>query len=293
VVSRRQLAQLGFTADSIRRRLESHRLHRLHTGVYAVGHDSVTQRSRYLAAVFACGSDALLSHQAAGAHHGLLRTGTAAIHVTAPRGCKPKPGIVVHRSRVLHPDDRTIVDGIPVTSVARTLVDLADVGSDSLLAAAVNEAEVLRVFDLRELEEKMIRLHGRRGRRRLARVLAAYTDPPGYSTTEAERLLLRICRDHGLPQPQRVFAAGYELDFYWADARLAVEVDGGPFHRTRRAFHEDRRRDRRLAAEGIQVARVPWRDLVEGESELAVELKAMRRKRDHGNLAARSVVDDV
>jgi very-short-patch-repair endonuclease len=167
--------------------------------------------------------------------------------------------------------------------VARTLVDLADVLSDRRLAAAVNEVEVQSVFDLRAIEVTLSRLPGRPGRPRLERALAAYTEPPGYSTTKAERLLLRLCKEHGLPTPQRVFAAGYELDFYWSDARLGVEVDGGTFHRTRRAFHEDRRRDRRLAAAGIQVARVPWRDLTQTPAQLVAELKAIRAERCAGS----------
>ena len=279
VVSRTQLIDLGFTRHSIRRRLEADRLTRLHPGVYAVGHWALTSASRDFAAVFACGPQALLSHRAAGRRHNLLRGAAATIEVTAPRGCKPKPGIRIHRSRVVHTDDRDSLDGIAVTSVARTLVDLADVLSDRRLAAAVNEAEVQRVFDLRAIEETLSRLPGRAGRPRLERTLAAYTDPAGYSLTEAERLLLRLCSDYGLPQPQRVAIAGYELDFYWRDARLAVEVDGATFHRTRRGFHEDRRRDRRLAVEGIQVARVPWLDLTETPAELASELKAIRAAR--------------
>jgi very-short-patch-repair endonuclease len=209
-----------------------------------------------------------------------LLPGTArAIEVTVPSSLKRRPGIVVHRSRLIHPDDRVVVDGIPTTSVARTIVDLAEVLSERHLAAVVNEAEVIRRFDLRAVEATQARLPGRTGRHRLARVLAEHAEPPGYSLTEAERRFLRVCAAHALPRPQRVFAAGYELDFYWADARLAVEVDGGPFHRTRRAFHEDRRRDRRLAAAGIQVARVPWADLVDDGAQLAAELRAIRAER--------------
>jgi very-short-patch-repair endonuclease len=278
VISGRQLAELGYTADAIRRRVEAGRLHRLHRGVYAVGHRALTIHSRYLAAVFACGPQALLSHRPAGAVHGLLRAG-GPIDVTVPRGVKPKPGVATHRSRSIHPDDRATRHGIPTTSISRTIVDLADVLTDRRLAAVVNEAEVLGRFDSRAVMEVQARLPGRTGRHRLARVLGAYTEPLGYSTTEAERRFLRLCDRHGLPRPQRVFAAGYELDFYWDDARLGVEVDGGPFHRTRRAFHEDRRRDRRLAAEGIQVARVPWRDLAGDGAVLADELKAIRAQR--------------
>jgi predicted transcriptional regulator of viral defense system len=279
VVARAQLIALGFNREAIRRRLVAKRLYRLHTGVYAVGHDALTAASRDLAAVLACGPRALLSHRAAGRRFGLLRSGGSGIEVTAPRSCRPKPGITVHRSRLVHPDDRTTVDAIPTTSVARTLVDLADVLTDTHLAAAVNEAEVRCLFDLTKIEQTLERLPGRTGRHRLARVLAQYTEPPGYETTEPERLLLGLCERHGLPKPQRVSAEGYELDFFWRDANLAIEVDGGAYHRTRRAFHEDRRRDRKLAAAGIQVARVTWRDLTQGERALARELKEIRAQR--------------
>jgi very-short-patch-repair endonuclease len=281
VVSRAQLLGLGLNREAIRWRVRAQRLHRLHAGVYAVGHWALTSASHDLAAVFACGPRALLSHRAAGRRLRLL-SGGGPIEVTAPRGCKAKPGIAIHRTRQVHLDDRATEDGIPVTSVARTLVDLADVLSDRRLAAAVNEAEVQRRFDLTAIEQTLARLPGRRGRPRLERVLAAYTDTPGYTTTRAEDVFLRLCNDHGLPKPQRIAMGGYELDFYWPDARLAIEVDGGAFHRTRRAFHEDRRRDRRLAGLGIQVARVPWRDLTEGELALVEELKAIRALRCRG-----------
>lgn len=279
VVSRRQLAELGFGREAIRRRTKASRLRRLHPGVYAVGHWALTPASRDLAAVFACGPQALLSHRAAGARHGLLRRWGGPIEVTAGHGCKQKPGILVHETRLIHPDDRDTVDGISVTSVARTIVDLADVLADRPLAAAVNEAEVLRVFDLTRIEQTMARLPGRRGTGRLREVLAAYTEAPGYSTSEAERLLLSVCEQYDLPRPQRIHTAGYELDFYWADARLAVEVDGHTFHRTRRAFQEDRMRDRVLAAEGIQVARITWQDLTTRPAELARQLRAIRQRR--------------
>jgi very-short-patch-repair endonuclease len=279
VVSRRQLVELGFGRQAIQRRLQAGRLTRLHPGVYAVGHWALTAASRDLAAVFACGPQALLSHRAAGARLGLLRPGSGPIDVTARRGCKPKPGIAVHETRLIHPDDRDELVGIPITSVARTIVDLADVLADRPLVAVVNEAEVLRVFDLTAIEQTLARLPGRRGSGRLRRVLAAYTEPPAYSTTEAERFFLRLCEQYGLPRPQRIHIAGYELDFYWADARLAVEVDGHAFHKTRRAFQEDRTRDRRLAAEGIQVARVTWRDLTARPAELAEQLRDIRHAR--------------
>jgi very-short-patch-repair endonuclease len=279
VVSRSQLVALGFGRQAILRRLDARRLRRLHPGVYAVGHWALTPKSRDLAAVLACGAQALLSHRSAGVRHGLLNGSGQEVEVTAPRGRKPKRGIRVHRSRQIHPDDRDEVDGIPTTSVARTIVDLAGQLDDRRLIAAVNEAEVRRVFDLSEVEAALQRAAGRAGPKRLRRVLADYTDPPAYVTSKAETLFIALCKQHELPPPRRINLAGYELDFYWPDARLAVEVDGRAFHATRRAFQADRERDRRLAALGIQVARVTWRDLTREAGQLASELRAIRLER--------------
>ena len=126
VVALAQLRDIGVPEHVVRARRKSKRWYALHRGVYAVGHEALTPKSHFIAAVYACGPGSLLSHRAAGAVQGLLDA-TAVTEVTAPRGCKPKPGITVHRSRSIHPDDRAKVDGIPITSVARTLVDLADV----------------------------------------------------------------------------------------------------------------------------------------------------------------------
>ena len=279
VVARAQLLELGFTRDAIRRRIEARRLRRLFDGVYAVGHWALTPKSRDLAAVLACGPRALLSHRSAGVRHQLLQHSGKEVEVTTPRGRKPKAGIRLHRSRTVHPDDRAEVDGIPITSVARTIVDLAGVLDDRRLVAVVNEAEVQKVFDLAEIEAVLRRRAGGVGPKRLRRVLANYQEPPGYTVSEAEALLHSICERSALPRGRRVVVGPYELDFYWPDARLAVEVDGRAFHATRRAFQEDRERDRVLAAQGIQVARVTWRDLTEEPQRLVEQLGAIRAKR--------------
>ena len=270
-----QLRELGLTKHAVRRRVEHRRLQRLYPGVYAVGHDALTPDSRRLAAVLACGPGALLSHRAAGAAQGLLSSAPQ-FEVTVPHGRKSKPGIVIHRSRLIHPDDRSSVRGIPVTSVARTLVDLADVLSEERLARAVHEAEVQRVFDLGALEAVAARLPGRRGRHKLSRVLAAYQPEPHFLRSEAERRFKRLCERHSLPRPRfNVYIAGQELDVWWEDVQIAVEIDGAEVHHTRRAFQEDRARDRRLAAQAIRVVRVTSRDL-EDDARLAAELRAIR-----------------
>jgi very-short-patch-repair endonuclease len=276
VVSRSQLVELGAHKDAIRRWVADERLYRLHRGVYAVGHEALTPRAHFIAAVYACGPDALLSHRAAGALEGLLDA-TSVIEVTAARGCKSKPGIRVHRSRLVHPDDRTEVDGIAATAVARTLVDLADVLNERQLSAAVRQAELLRVLDLRAIEATLERLPGRTGRHRLKRVLAKHEPEPHLIRSEAERRLKRLCGKQHLPQPQfNVQVAGREVDAYWPDQRLALEVDGARTHHTRHAFHEDRRRDRALAAEGIQTLRVTWPDL---NASLMEQVREILRRR--------------
>jgi very-short-patch-repair endonuclease len=275
VVSRAQLYDLGFTKYAVRRRVDSKRLLPLYPGVYAVGHDALTPESRRLAAVLACGPGALLSHRAAGAAQHLLLS-SPQFDVTVRHARKPKPGIVIHRSRLIHPDDRSSVRGIPVTSVARTLVDLADVLSEERLAKAVHEAEVQRAFDLRAVEAVVGRLPGRTGRHKLSRVLAAYCPEPHFLRSEAERRFKQLCEGHSLPQPQfNVDIAGHEVDAWWEDVRVAVEIDGAEAHHTRRAFHEDRARDRRLATRAIRVVRVTSRDLDDG-ARLAAELRAIR-----------------
>jgi very-short-patch-repair endonuclease len=279
IVSLAQLLALGLTRRAIAGRSRPGRLIPLHRGVYAVGHTALTARSRDMAAVLACGPGALLSHRSAAHSWELLPSSSARIEVTARRGCKPKPGIVIHRSRLIHPDDRAFVGGIPTTSVARTLVDLADVVGDRRLGDAVNEAEVRRLFDLGSVEATLARLPGRRGAHRLRRVLAAYSPDPSFTRSRAERLFLRLCAHHALPRPSTCLSlAGHEVDAYWPDARLAIEFDSQAFHRTTRAFHEDRRRDRRLATLGIQVSRVTWPDLQE-PARLAAELRAIRSER--------------
>jgi hypothetical protein len=260
--------------------VESGFLHRLYRGVYAVGHLALSARSHELAAVMACGPRALLSHRSAGRLWGIVRSSSPRIEVTAPFGIKPKRGITLHSSRVLDDDqDRALIDAIPVTTLARTLVDLAEVLDEARLCDALNEAELLRLFDLPAVEATMTRLSGRRGRHRLRRVLAAYRPEGSFTRSEGERRVLALCRDHGLPAPQaNAWLGAHEVDLYWADAELALEFDGREVHGTTQSFYEDRRRDRALAARGIQVTRVTERDL-ENAAGLARELKQIRADR--------------
>jgi very-short-patch-repair endonuclease len=275
VVSVEHLLAAGLSHREITTRVRNGLLHRLHRGVYAVGHMALTPRSREMAAVLACGPDAVLSHRSAAVLWGLLRSAPR-IEVTAPRSRKRRAGLAVHRSRVLSAVDRVVLDGIPVTGVARTLVDLADLLSERRLADAVHEAEVRRLFDLKAVEAALARVPGRGGRHRLGRVLAAY-EPRPFTRSDGERRVLALCREQGLLQPRvNALVEGYEVDFWWPDAGLVVELDGEAVHHTRRAFREDRRRDRALATAGIHVLRVPPEDVGE---RFATELHAVLAQR--------------
>lgn len=277
MVTLAQLQALGLTRAAVEGRLRRGRLLRLYRGVYAVGHLALTENGRLIAAVYACGGGAVLSHRSAGVLHGLLRSSTSRIDVTVPTARKPREGIALHATRSIHEADRAVLEGIPTTTVARTLLDLADVLSEQRLAKAVDQAEVLRVFDLTELEAALARVPGRAGRHRLRRVLAGYQPEPQFLRSRAERRLKRLCKEHALPMPQfNVNVAGYEVDAYWPEAKLALEFDGAATHYTRRAFHADRRRDRALATEGVQTARVTWPDLGAG---LMGEVRAILRRR--------------
>jgi predicted transcriptional regulator of viral defense system/very-short-patch-repair endonuclease len=276
VVSRGQLLGLGLSPNGITRRHARRDLVRLHQGVYAVGHRRLTSQARELAAVLACGPGAVLSHRTAASRHGLLRSASARIQVSVPRGRRSRKGIVVHRPRVLDDEDSEIVEGIPITSVARTIVDLS---ADPEAGRMLNAAERARSLDIAAIERTLARLPRQPGRRRLLRLLASYRPEPAFTRSEAERRFLALCRHHGLPAPQaNLWIEGYEIDFFWADAALAVEIDGSAFHRGTRAFHEDRRRDRALLAAGIHTARVTWDDL-RTPACLAAQLQAIRARR--------------
>jgi very-short-patch-repair endonuclease len=266
------------SSQAIRTRVRAGRLNRVHHGVFAVGHSALAPDGRELAAVLACGPAALLSHRSAAQRWEILRSSFGLIEVTAPRPRDPKPGILVHTSRLTAPEDRAVLDGIPVTSLARTIIDLAEVLSDRRFAGAVHEAEVRGLFDLSAVEAALARVPGRRGRPRVHRVLALYQPADHELDSDNERRLLELCRRAGLPEPRPALIGPYRVDFYWADVGIVIEVDGTAVHFTRRAFHEDRDRDRALATRGLLSLRVTEEALKRPDA-LAAELRAARRAR--------------
>ena len=273
VVTTAQLAAAGLGRRAVAHRVKHRRLTPLHRGVYLVGpnHTSLTSP---MAAVLACGPTAVLSHHAAAALHGIAPERTGAIDVTVPSGRpESRPGVRVHRTRHLASADVTEERGIRVTTVARTLVDLAGELPARELRRAVEEAQIQRKLDHLSLGEAVDQARGRRGVAALR--AAVQTAEPKLTRSEAERRLLRLVEAAYLPRPATNVRLGrYEVDALWHGERLVVEVDGFAFHSTRAAFERDRRRDAELQAAGYRVMRVTWRQLADEPEAVVARLAA-------------------
>ena len=270
VVAVSQLVGLGLQARAVSARVKAGRLHRVHTGVYAVGHQLLTAEGRWMAAVLACGDGALLSHRSAAVLWGLRDGGGARVDVTTVRRVgRGRAPIRAHWRPSVAAADACSCRGVPCTSLARTLLDLAAVVSGRELEKACDRAEQLRLFDARAIEDLLARVAGTRGTRRLRETLEQL-DPQGALTrTEIERLMLALCKAHTLPQPVvnawiQLDGIGFEPDFLWPNAKLIVETDGRKTHRTRKAFEADRRRDQLLAEAGYTTLRFTWRQMTRG-----------------------------
>jgi very-short-patch-repair endonuclease len=267
VVTLHQLQSIGLGKGAVAKRARAGRLHRIHRGVYAVGRPALTLRGRWMAAVLAYGPGAVLSHRSAAALHGIRPTNRRNSDVTVPgRSARSRPGIDVHRSTTLQPEDVTTVDGIPCTTVARTLADLGDVVRRREVEKAVDQAEVLRLFDLRAVNEALERAGPCRGAGTLRAVLRDY-ERPTITRSELEEQFLALCRTSSLPSPA-VNAwitlddgIAYNADFLWRAERLVAETDGRGFHGKRGAFEHDRLRDQRLTLAGYTVVRFTWRQV--------------------------------
>jgi very-short-patch-repair endonuclease len=279
VITRAQLVAAGISTSAISDRVTAGRLHRIHRGVYAVGHSKLSEHGRWLAAVLACGEGAVISHLSAAELWGIRRRARRLseaggrgeegdVHVTVPAtaGRRRRNGIVLHRSSTLTASDCTRRDGIPVTKPARTLEDLRALLTPAQINAAVREAEFLRL--------PIADPSGGAGSRNRK---SFETDG---TRTELERRMLSVCLRHRIPQPEvNVKVDRFEVDFLWPDARLIVEVDGWESHRTRSAFEEDRARDASLAVLGYEVVRFTWRQISEEGPGVARTLRVLLRAR--------------
>ncbi len=256
VVSIRQLRALGFSNQQAKDLALAGHLHRLHRGVYAVGHTKLDRHGVNLAAVLGGGRLALLSHRSAAWLLGLVPTPPETPHVTSPLPRKKRPGIRLHRSRTLAEDDRTLVDSIPATAVPRTCLDLAATLRGQRLARVLQRGEELGLVDLPAFESVLARNKGHRGAKPLRRALGLY-EPPRFTRSGFERRFLKALAKAGFPRPVTGWnEAGHELDVYWPELRFAVELDVFETHGTRRSFEEDRIRTEELKLAGVELTRV-------------------------------------
>jgi very-short-patch-repair endonuclease len=258
VITWQELRAAGLAASTISRRTRAERLHRLHAGVYSlIPRKALAPEGRWLGGVLACGDGAALSHRSAAALWEILDELLDSPEVTVPIGrAKSVRGVLLHRSRTLSPDV-IVRRGIPVTTLERTLADLADVVPASLLRRAAQQAEFKRSA-LGAMGDPWRHANGRRGAPRL-RTLPQLRAAIGMTWSELERRMLRLCRSAGLPEPesnQRI--AGERVDFVWREERLVIETDGGQAHLTAAAFENDRRRDVELMVAGWRVGRFTW-----------------------------------
>ena len=252
VVSTAQLAENGVSGSSLGRRLRNGRLHRIHRGVYAVGHPGLSREGRWMAAVLACGLDAVLSHRSAAALWGLLPVSAGAIDVTIPGGGgrRSRHGIRRHRSDSLNASHVTRSRGIPVTTSDRTIADLRRLVAPAQLRQAIREAEVLGLETGIKRGQQPIR-------------------------SELEHKFLALCRRHRLPKPEVNAPTGpFIADFLWTEERVIVETDGYRYHRGRQAFEDDRARELELAAFGFRLRRFSARQVSRHAREVAAAMRA-------------------
>src|SRR5215210_3037679 len=275
VVARWQLRDLGLDDNAIAYRLRTGRLHRLHQGVYAVGHTVLTALGRWMAAVLAAGPSGVLSHASAAALWDLRRSAAVIVDVTiADGGSRKRKGLRIHRARDLT-GQTTTHDAIPVTTPARTILDLAATLQRRPLERLLDQAQNTRLTDVVSLEA-LARAHtGHRGASRLLATLDAHEPGATLTKSELEERFLALCRDAGLPRPRvNAWVQGFEVDFVFAEQRLLVETDGWSWHRTRAAFERDRHRDAVHARAGYRTLRFTHRQLTQAPHDVAATVAA-------------------
>jgi very-short-patch-repair endonuclease len=259
VVSIGQLMAAGISRDGVTRRVHAGRLHRVHQGVYAVGHAALPSHGRWIAAVLAFGEGAALSHSSAAALWRLLPARGGLIHVTVAGsggGSRSRrSGIRLHCSTTLTPGRITLRRGIPVTTPARTIADLRGAIPANDLRKAIRQANVLGLDIGEDVEAD-------------------------WTSSELEYQFLRLCRRHTLPQPEvNVEVGPFVVDFLWREQRLIAETDGYRFHRGREAFEEDRARDLQLRLLGYEVVRFTFRHVMDDPAGVAAAVDALLGRR--------------
>jgi hypothetical protein len=272
VVTRQDLLAAGITREQIRRRVRKGLLIREHRGVYRVGHRAPSLEARYLAAVLACGEDALLAGRAAAHLWDLLR-GTAPPPEVTTVNARRVRGVLTRRTRRINPEDATTWRGIPVTTVPRTLIDVAVVLDVDELARACHEAEVRYRMTPAQVERVLARSRTSPGAGKLRRILGGDIR---VALSRLESRFLEHVKEARLPLPDTNRLAGtHRVDCRWPERRLTVELDGYRYHHSRHAWERDRRREREARARGDEFRRYTYGDVFEDPDFMLAELRTL------------------
>lgn len=285
VVTCAQLLDAGIDRDRIKRWTRAGYLHRVHQGIYVVGHLALAPLAAERAALMACGPHALLSHATAAWLWGVLDDQPKLVDLTVVgRRCRAKMGLRIHGVARLDQRDIRRREGLWLTAPARTVVDLAARVTMHELERLVAELRIRRLIRDGELEAALERTGSPAGSARMRAFLEAEGEPD-ITRSAAERRLRRLLRDAQLPQPRaNARVAGYEVDFLWEEEKVIVELDGFQFHGHRRAFERDRRKDRVLADAGFQVIRITWRQLIGEPLAIVAHIaRALDRRRQEAH----------
>jgi Transcriptional regulator, AbiEi antitoxin len=271
VVTRAQLGAAGITPEEMRQRMRRGALIRVHPGVYRVGHRAPSVEATFLAAVWACGEGAVLSGRAAAHLWGLIKGPAPAPEVTTPAK-RRADGMATRRARSI---EATTHRGIPITTVPRTLIDLAAVLSRDALARACHEAGVLHDTTPKQVDALLAKRTRTRGAAKLRAILHG---DASVTLSALERRFLALLDEEGLPRPQtNKRAHGRRVDCRWPDRRLTVELDSYRYHHSRHAWEEDRRREREARARGDEFRRYTYGDVVERPRLMLAELRDLLR----------------
>jgi very-short-patch-repair endonuclease len=280
LVGRDQLAKRSWSESAIDKRIRSGRLHRVQAGVYSVGHQLLSRHGHWMAAVLASGPEALLSHQTAAALWGIRGYSGGVIHVTVPHKSTSTKRIRRHFS-IMPPDERTMHEGVPVTSAHRTIFDLAASEDVDAVVSMIKEAEYLNRWDRLSLPDLLERYPGKRGSRKVRFALQRLQEEPvGRKASPLEERFAPFLRRHRLPLPRfndwiLLGPKRYRVDCHWPGTDRIVELDGWEGHSSRSAFRDDRERDRRLTAAGYTVTRLTWNQLDDEPEAIASDLRRL------------------
>jgi hypothetical protein len=272
LVTHRQLLRAAITAAEVRSRVRKGLLIRVHRGVYRVGHQAPSVESRYLAAVLACGDGALLSGLAAAHLHGLVK-GTAPPPEVTTRTKREVKGVRTHRSQCLDRTDASRCRGVPITSIARTLVDIAADLDEDELARACHQAGVRYHTTPAAVEAVLARRPNSPGASKLRRIMRGDVH---VTLSKLESRFLALLPAAGLPLPiTNRDASGRRVDCRWPELHLTVELDSYRYHSSRHAWEQDRRREREAYARGDDFRRYTRDDVFERPDEMLTELRAL------------------